>query len=92
MKKKAKEFFQNQYGKLCVASASLTCALASMMGTVFAASSDVSTVTAAFQTGFQQVVTDATGLIAAAVPIALGLAGTIFIVRKAMSWFKSIAK
>jgi len=46
----------------------------------------------AFTTGFQGIVTDAIGMIAAAVPIALSLAAVIFLTRKAMSWFKSMAK
>lgn len=91
MKNKLKKFLQNQYGKLCLMMATITCTLVNVA--MAAEVSDTpSTITSAFTTGFTQIVSDATGLIAGAVPIAVGLAGTIFLVRKAMSWFKSIAK
>ncbi len=50
------------------------------------------TVISAFTTGFQSIVSDALSMIAAAAPIAIGLAGVIFLSKKAMSWFKSMAK
>ena len=50
------------------------------------------TVISAFQTGFQQMASDALSMIASIVPIALGVAGVIFLARKAMGWFKSLAK
>lgn len=50
------------------------------------------TIAAAFQTGFQKIVTDSIGMLSAMVPIAVGFAGTLFIVKKAMSWFKGAAK
>ena len=49
-------------------------------------------ITTAFQSGFQQIADDALGMIALIVPIALSVAGVVFLVRKAMSWFKSMAK
>lgn len=76
----------------------LSCLVLSMMVcTAFASegggtASSSAAIISAFTTGFQQIVTDATGVIVAAVPIALGLAGTIFLARKAISWFKSLAK
>ena len=70
----------------------LCMALCVMAISCFAADGDAATVTSAFTTGFTQVVTDAKSMIAATIPIALGLAGTIFLVRKAMGWFKSMAK
>ncbi len=87
-----KKFLESRSLKL-----SLTfCLVASMLVcTAFAegeAGSTTAAVTSAFQTGFQQIASDAVSLIAVAVPIALGLAGTIFLVKKAMSWFKSMAK
>ncbi len=93
MKKLGREFLQSRSFKIAV----LGCLAVSMMVcTAFAAEGDpassTATITAAFQTGFQQIASDAVGLIAVAVPIALGLAGTIFLVRKAMSWFKSMAR
>ncbi len=88
---KLKKFFKRQYAQFSLMCCLVTCML---MCVAMAAEtpSTPSTITTAFQTGFTQIVSDATGLIAAAVPIAVGLAGTIFLVRKAMSWFKSIAK
>lgn len=50
------------------------------------------TVISAFTTGFQSIVSDAMSMVGAVVPIALPLAGVLFLVRKAMSWFKSMAK
>lgn len=54
--------------------------------------SNAATITSSFATGFQSIVSDATTMIATIVPIALGLAGVTFLVRKAMGWFKSMAK
>lgn len=66
---------------------------AAMTGFASAAEGDsASAITTAFQTGFQQMASDALGMIAIIVPIALGVAGTIFLARKAMGWFKSLAK
>lgn len=47
-------------------------------------------VTSAFQTGFQSMASDALGMIAIIVPIGLGVAGTVWLVKKAMGWFKSM--
>lgn len=70
--------------------------LAMIMGimVVGASAADVTnaTITTAFTTGFTSLASDALTMIAAIVPIALGVAGTIFLVRKAMGWFKSLAK
>lgn len=51
-----------------------------------------SAVTAAFQTGFQSMASDALSMIAVIVPIALSVAGTVWLVRHAMGWFKSLSK
>lgn len=56
------------------------------------ASATSATVISAFQTGFQQISSDAMQIISVAVPIALGIAAVVFITRKAMSWFKGMAK
>lgn len=50
------------------------------------------TVISAFQSGFQSMASDAMNMIAVIVPIAVGVAGVIFLARKAMGWFKSMAK
>lgn len=53
---------------------------------------DVSGITAAFTSGFQSMVTNSISMISAMVPIALTLAGVVFLVKKGMSWFKGVAK
>lgn len=90
MKKMGREFLQSRAFKVGV----LGCLVVSMMiCTAFAAEAGTSeAINTAFQTGFQKVVNDSLSLIAVIVPIALGLAGTIFVVKKAMSWFKGMAK
>lgn len=94
MKKLGREFLRSRAFRIGV----LGCLVVSMMVcTAFAAGEDTTTTTtativSAFTTGFQQIASDAMSLIAAAAPIALGLAGTIFLARKAISWFKGMAK
>jgi hypothetical protein len=46
---------------------------------------------AAFTTGFTSVATDVTTLIGAMVPIAIGIFGTVWVVKKARKWFGSLA-
>lgn len=50
------------------------------------------TVMTAMQTGFQGFADDALKMIAIIVPIALGVAGVVWLVRKALGWFKSMSK
>lgn len=50
------------------------------------------TLVSAFQTGFQSVSADVTSILGVAIPIAVGIAGVIFVARKAMGWFKGMAK
>lgn len=93
MKKTGRDFLQSKSFRIAV----LGCLAVSMMtGTVFAAEGDsgssTAAITAAFQTGFQQMVSDALGLVSVMVPIALSLAGVIFLIKKAMSWWKGMAK
>lgn len=94
--KKFKAFVKRNVRKLsavCVA----TVATSAMAVSAFAAG-DTSTATtsatviSAFTTGFQALASDAMSMIGAMVPIALGVAGVIFLARKAMGWFKSLAK
>lgn len=54
------------------------------------ASGTSDTVISAFQTGFQSMAGDAMKMIAIIVPIAVGVAGVIWLARKAMGWFKSM--
>lgn len=88
-----KEFFRSRSFKMAL----LLCLVLSMMVcTAFAAGEDTSaatsTIISAFTTGFQQIASDAMSMIAAAAPIALGIAGTIFLAKKAIGWFKGMAK
>jgi len=88
--KKFKEFLSGKLSKMSLVAAvmSVVCSLA-----VFADDpTTMETITTAFSTGFQGIVNDGLSMIAIIVPIALGLAGVIFLVRKAMSWFKGMAK
>lgn len=75
----------------------MTCMVVSLMAVSASASGSSGTTTSAsvisaFTTGFQQMASDAMSMIGAIVPIALGVAGVIFLARKAMGWFKSLAK
>lgn len=94
MKKLGREFLQSRVFRIGV----LGCLMVSMMVcTVFAEeattpSIDTAGITAAFTNGFNSMVTNSISMISAMVPIALTLAGTIFLVKKAMSWFKGMAK
>lgn len=93
MKKLGREFLRSRAFRIGV----LGCLVVSMMVcTAFAAGEDTSTATStiisAFTTGFQQIASDALSMIAAAAPIALGIAGTIFLAKKAIGWFKGMAK
>ena len=53
---------------------------------------DTTAITTAFTTGLNNVVTTSISLISAILPIALSLFAVLFIARKGMSWFKSMAK
>lgn len=92
--KKIKEFVQSVELKVAVA-APVVCA--AVMGAASAvdetgSSTSSSAVISAFETGFQQIKSDAFAIIAVAVPVAVSIAAVIFISKKAMSWFKGMAK
>lgn len=53
---------------------------------------DTAGITTAFVNGFNSMVTTSINMISSMVPIALTLAGVLFLIRKAMSWFKGMAK
>ena len=57
-----------------------------------AVDSTMEDVQAALGTGFTGVATQALNVIAVIVPIALGIVAAIFIVRRSISWFKSLSK
>lgn len=93
MKKLGREFLQSRAFRIGV----LGCLVVSMMVcTVFAeetgATIDAGAITTAFTSGFQTMVTNCIAMISAMVPIAVTLGGLVFMVGKAMKWFKSIAK
>ena len=71
---------------------SLMAVSASATGGDTSASGTSTTVISAFQTGFQSMASDAMSMIAIIVPIAVGVAGVIWLARKAMSWFKSMGQ
>ena len=50
------------------------------------------TLVTAFQTAFTAVQTSVNEILVVAVPVAAGIAGTLFVARSAFKWFKSMAK
>ena len=86
---KAKQIARSAEAKIAGA-ASIGCT--ALMVAANAVETTTATLTTAFQTGFQTMASDALTMLATIVPIALGVAGAVFLVRKAMSWFKSLAK
>lgn len=88
--RKVKEYVQSKALKVGVVLATAIPAV-----TAVANASDVSgsdTVTTALTTGFTQMKADAMSVIATIIPIAITVAGAIFVTKKGMSWFKSLAK
>ena len=53
---------------------------------------DTAAINAAFVTGFNGMVVNSISMLSAMVPIALTLAGVLFVARKCMGWFKAIGK
>lgn len=89
MKDKIKGFLHSAEAKIAAAGSTAAVAL-----TVAASAEDTTaaTITTAFQTGFQSMASDAMSMIAIIIPIGLGVAGAVFLSRKAIGWFKSLAK
>lgn len=89
MKEKIKGFLHSAEAKIAAVGSTAAVAL-----TVAASAEDTSaaTITTAFQTGFQSMANDAMSMIAIIIPIGLGVAGAVFLSRKAIGWFKSLAK
>ena len=54
--------------------------------------SPMADVITAITTGLQGVATNATSVITSIVPIALGICGMVWIVRKATKWFKGMTQ
>lgn len=89
-----KEFFRNRWTKRALL---FSLVVSMMVCTVFAEETtgttiDAGAITTAFTSGFQSMVTNCIAMISAMVPIAVTLGGLVFMVGKAMKWFKSIAK
>lgn len=89
---KAKQIARSAEAKYASAAAIGRSALMMAASAEETTSIDVSAINSAFTSGFQSMVTNSISMISAMVPIGLTLAGTIFLVRKAMSWFKGMAK
>lgn len=93
MKEKVKAIVRKPFSRLVVSTAAVLPVLSMSASAVDETASGTSAaVISAFQAGFQQISSDAMQIIAIAAPIALGIAAVVFITRKAMSWFKSMAK
>lgn len=45
-----------------------------------------------FSDAFSTVSSNAMSILGVAIPIAIGIGGVVFVARKAMGWFKSMAK
>lgn len=92
-----REFVQAKTTKVIVAAslaAPMLAASASAVGedTGTTATIDSAAITAAFTSGFNDIVVNSIAMISAMVPIALTLAGCVFLVKKGMNWFKGVAK
>lgn len=96
MKERMKEFREFARAKavkiMVAAPTAMTLMMAAANAEEPAVSTDTTAVTTAFTTGFQTIVNNGISMVSAMVPVALGLAGVIFLVKKGMSWFKSVAK
>lgn len=89
--KKVNEFLRSKAVKVSAAASAVATGLLVAASAVEGETSTAA-ITSSFTTGFQQIASDAVSMIAVIVPIALGVAGTVFLVKKAMGWFKSLAK
>ena len=91
MKKVLAKIRGSMYAKVMVVTAMVSCFV---VGSCFAEETtiDATAITSAFTSGFNSMVTNSIAMISAMVPIALTLAGVVFLVKKGMSWFKGVAK
>lgn len=88
MKEKIKGFLRSAE---CKAAAVASVVAAGLAGAASATETSNSVVSS-LQTGFTSMKTDALSAIGMIIPIALSIAAAIFIARKAIGWFKSLAK
>lgn len=93
MLKRVKEAMRSRYMKLMVvATLALSCMAVPMFAVEPEAGAiDTAAITTAFTSGFQNIVTTSVGLLSAMLPIAISLCSVLFIVKKAMKWFKSVS-
>ncbi len=98
LKRFCREFLHSKSFRVSVMCCLVMCM---MVSTAFAAeeaggtptaSIDTAAIQSAFVTGINDVVVSSLSMISAVVPFAITLAGTIFLARKAMGWWKSMAK
>lgn len=91
--KKVKEFVRSAEVKAaCIVPAACMAVMGLASAAETGTGTDSSAVISAFESGFNQIKADAMGVIAVAVPVAVSIAAVIFISKKAMSWFKGMAK
>ena len=62
------------------------------MGMYHVMTAEAGSLAAAFEDGLGALSTSVTDMITTIAPIAIGIAATIFVARKAMGWFKGMAK
>lgn len=90
--KQVKEFLRTKFARVCL----VFCLVTSMLCvSAFAADTpaiDTAGITTAFTNGFNSMVTSSIAMVSAMVPIALTLCGVLFLVRKGMNWWNSMAK
>ena len=83
-----KEWIHSKYMRFLV----MTGVLTGLLMASASAAGENEALTTAMTTGFTQIKTDALAMLGVIVPIALSIAAAIFVVRKAIGWFKSLAK
>lgn len=92
MKEKVKALVKSPHSRLLATTSAVLPVLSMSASASDETSGTSAAVISAFTTGFQQISSDAMQIISVAAPIALGIAAVVFITRKAMSWFKGMAK
>ena len=90
--KKLKEFMKNRTARISMMVATLAASLSCVACATGETPTGSEAVKTAFASGFQTMASDALSMIAVIVPIALGVAGVVFLSRKAIGWFKGLAK
>lgn len=91
MKEKIKSFVKSAEVK-CACAASVAAVALTGLASAEDAAITSGTVITAFQTGFQSMASDALKMLAAIIPIALSVTAVVFLARRAVGWFKSLAK